>query len=517
VSLNITYQTTLPSLRNQAVSSADRPVCALTAALAAFIAGRKIGGILPAGSVSAAILDELARMGVPRERATTWAKAINRSGSERRLAIERSFNGFALDQYQLDTVEAMSPAGGVIAMGTGLGKTLTAICAVNDLSPKGQRLWIACPLNAMGSWLRHKAALLEWGWASVDIVSLDSLHKVHLASDGGAIILDECHLLGQTTARRTKAAHTVRLGFDVGIGLTGTFLHGGVEKTLSMMDLAVPGSALFASRWGAGEYYACLVRKDIGGRKLTALERPTGIAKERFFSFVHRIVHQVNKADAAVCAAIGLSGQHLHTIKLGEPWRSLEDLAVDLIQAALAAGEEMPNAQSIAHTLCAMDAETKIGWLVDRIRDEAIVCFAQYTATLDAAAAALTEEGITFDRIDGTTSAADRLVVRDKFMDGTIRVVLAQVVAGGIGMDGLQTRTPYSACLDHCWRPDAYAQMLARTHRRGQIEDCHHFDFVSNHLQLRVVERIRAGEVFDRECAEWASLRHTIDISALPA
>lgn len=511
MTLHISYQITPPNTKMQAVASADRPLCALVSALAACRAGLRMGGMLPSDRpVADAVLAELLRLDVPADRAEAWASAVN--GLRHTFPITAEVVGATLNEYQINAVRNLSPCGGIIAMGTGLGKTITAIAAVTAISQKRNRLWIAAPLNAMGSWRRYEAELRQT-WDEVGIVSLDSLHKLKFDSSGGTLILDEVHLLGQVSARRTKAAHSLRARFDVCIGLTGTFLHGGIEKSLSMLDLAVPGGALFASRWGAGEYFACLAKKKIGTRTATALERPTGVAKERFFAFLGRLVSYVGKTDADVVEAIGLPGQYLHTVKLGQPWAEIEDIAAQMVHQIIAETGELPHAQAIAHALCSMGAGEKVAWLADALGDSAVVVFAQYTATITAAEATLTDMGVTFATIDGTTSSIERTRIRDRFVAGEIRVVIAQQIAGGIGMDGLQERTPFSACLDHSWRPDAYAQMTARTHRRGQTADCHHFDFICNALQQRVLARIRAGEVFDRECGEWLTLKLAIDQS----
>jgi SNF2 family DNA or RNA helicase len=134
---------------------------------------------------------------------------------------------------------------------------------------------------------------------------------------------------------------------------------------------------------------------------------------------------------------------------------------------------------------------------------------------MDAIADVLTEAGVSFVRVDGTTSADARITARDAFVRGDAQVFLGQVIATGIGMDGLQGRTVFTIMVDHPWRSDAYAQALARTARRGQTEPTHHVDLVANTLQLRILERLREGDLFDAQAQEWQALRRAIGTNSI--
>jgi len=516
MSLHITYQIAgVEGARQQAVSSADRPVCALTHALNASMGGRKIAGMLPSTSISEAIRTELTRLNVPPRRAELWSWGLGLAPLTGPICT--TFAGKTLDPYQSNALSRCSIAGAVLALGCGLGKTLTAMCAVKSYEPvlASKRLWVVCPLNAMSSW-RSYLTTTNWSGWDIKLISMDSLHKIQAEPIGGVVIYDEVHLLGSSSARRTKAAHQCRLSFDIGLCLTGTFLHGGVEKTLSMLDLAIPGAAGFASKWSAGEHYRCLVRKRIGNRTVTGLERPVGKAKEAFFAYLSRYVVMLSTQSEEVRASLIVPDQHLHTINLALPWRSLDEEVVHEAERINDETGELPHAQEVAHALCRAGIEAKIEWLIEQLQgdEESVVVYAHYHETLDAVCDALTTAGITYVRVDGSHGVRERTEARDQFASRHVRCFVGQVVATGIGVDGLQDVSRFSVALDHCWRPDVYAQSLARTCRRGQTKETHHVDLVANKLQARVVERLRSGEVFDREAREWQEI--ATSINAMP-
>jgi hypothetical protein len=248
----------------------------LTAALAAIADGKQVNTNVVGNNLVPMLVQEFTKLDIPAPRAALWAETIN--GAKAELEVEESCNGLALSGYQSAAIRTLGKAGGILALDTGLGKTLSTTAAALGYAKCGydKRCYILAPVNAMGAWKAY-LPILEQAFDEVAIYSIDSLHKAKgLASEpGGVLILDEVHLLGVETAKRTKEAHSLRKCFDVGIGLTGTLLTGGVEKALSAIDLAVPGAALFSSVWTAGDYFECLVRKEVPGRgTVTAVEKP---------------------------------------------------------------------------------------------------------------------------------------------------------------------------------------------------------------------------------------------------
>lgn len=491
----------------QAVSNADRPLCTLMAAMSSAESGYTVKHAgSPIGQDD--VFEHVKDYNIPAARAKLWLDGLRWMP----LALVRTrVQDKQLSSYQLETIKQISMAGGVLNLGCGLGKTLTAVAAVASAVVAGaaaSRCWIVCPLNAFAAWRPYVDTLKEC-FADVQIISMDSLHKIEgCANIGGCLIFDECHLLGEPTARRTKAAHKVRPMFDFALCLTGTLLHGGVHKALSILDLAVPGGAVFATKWRAGEYFKVLVKKRIGNRTFTELARPTGESKEKFMRYLSRLTIAMTKDSEAVKNDITIPEQVLHTVEIGDCTTNLTDLAVDYIQTRMADPAQegkVPHAMEVAQALCRQGAAEKVDWILNELDDEPVVIFAQYTETLDHVEERIKESGRPYIRIDGSVTGRNREAALGRFQSGEAQIVIGQITAAGISAD-LQ-RAFVSVAVDHTWRAADYAQALARTCRRGQANICHHFDLITNRLQKSVVARLRAATDFDSSTSEWQALK----------
>jgi superfamily II DNA or RNA helicase len=506
VKAHITYPIpSVPHARNQNVSAADRYVCALTSALRA--PRSSLGGVcagLTEFEQFQLITGELTKFGVPPARAAMWA-------SDQRVdptKIPPTVGPLTLAPYQIEAVKSLHLGGGVLALSCGLGKTAVAIAAAQVYAPK--RIWILCPLNAIPTW-RANEHLLRAIAPEVYIVSIDSAHHVQCADPepGGLLIIDEAHLVGEPSARRTKAAHMIRASFDQGLCLTGTLLHGGVHKALSIQDLAVPGAARFSNQWAAGEHFHCLVKKRIGARLVTMLEKPVGPNETAFMDYLSEYVVSMRPTSDIVRQDYQLPAQALSTVKLLEPWVGLDELAADIITSQTNAGKPIPSASAVAHMLCRTGAAEKAQWALDMFSGDPLVLFANYLDTLNLAEIALNDRGLTYVRVDGSVTDARRVEAQRKFQAGEVQVFLGQMTAASTSMNLF--RANISVALDHCWRSADYDQALGRTCRRGQTRDCEHYDLVANRLQQVVVERLRAGRDFDASLAEWQQIKFAVD------
>lgn len=506
----IAYRIPVPCARAQGTSNADRPACAMVAAYASVLRGDPPLGILRGmhqGVALAGIGDAmLADYDVPRDRLQGWAESINGLTIDP-STIPAQIQGLTLETFQRDAVARMTPSGGGLALGCGLGKTLAACAFAHAIQAKS--VVILCPLNAMPTWKRYASFL-----PVVPVIhSMDSAHHLLAMQPVDLIIYDEAHLQGHFTAARTKNAHTLRLRSKAGLCLTGTLLHAGIIKSLSVQDLAIPGAAGFGNRWAAGEHFHCLVRKQIGGRTVTEVGHPPLALRAKYHEYLAKYTVALTPNSEAVRAVLQLPGQDVVDVPVGEPWVPIEQAAADLVHAAIARGEPIPSASSTAHALCQEGVDTKTDWVMQNLGDDPAVIFAAYTETLDLMSKKLTDAAISFVRVDGSVTGQERIDAQEQFQTGKVQVFLGQIIAAGISMDLF--RTPYSICIDHPWRSEAYAQALARTHRRGQAERCTHWDLFANKLQKRIIERLRAGEAFNAETADWQQIKLATDAAAV--
>jgi len=503
----------------------------MTSALAAYVAKAKLGGELRGKTE----IERLMRFqecyldaGVPLPRAMQWAASVAYApGMTLGEAYKNRFKvgslipyriqGLTLSQYQLRVVGNTTLAGGVHAMACGLGKTITAVAtamlAVQCGFAAKTRCIIVCPLNAVPAWKRVEPDLKQV-FKEVMILSMDSAHKYQSMdrAQGGVVIFDEVHLLGTDKARRTKACHALRAAFDFGLCLTGTLLHSGIEKTMSIMDLAVPGAALFCDRWAMGRHFGCLVRKQLGARTVSELVKPNSSKTGPFFAYLSRMCQIVAADSTEVVGEIGGTPQTTHTVLFGTPFRATLDMAYDLSQAYLEENKEYPHASWIRMQLLA-DREAipaKLEWLMAQMVDNdlQVVVFDYFTDNLDMAQAALEDAGITYVRVDGLVTGADRAESERKFQAGEARVFLGQTHASSVSMN-LQNAY-LSVTLSPTQSAPDYDQALRRTARRGQTQHCHHFNLISNHTQAAAYANTAAGKDFDASAAEWQELNSVV-------
>lgn len=499
----IAYKIPIPLARSQGTANADRMACAMTAAYASLLRGDPPLGVLRGESDPLKVVEDdmLATFDVPADRLRFWAETLNGAKIDR-ASIPTELGGLALSSYQLDAVARLGPAGGGLALGVGLGKTISACAYAHAIG--AQSIILICPLNAMPTW--HK----NWQMLPVKptMCSLDSAHNLKGHPPVDLIIFDEAHLQGRRQADRTKEAHKLRLKARSGLALTGTLLHAGIEKALSVLDLCTPGASLFSNTWAAGEHFRCLVRGEHG----TSLAKPVKEMRDAFHAYLARHVVALTPDSAAVKAVLQLPGQDVSDIRIAEPWQNIDQLAASLVRTAISIGDPLPSASAIAHDLAAWGADTKTDWVLQNLADEPVVIFAHYTETLDLMAQKLRDSGITFVRVDGSVTGPERIAAQTEFQSGKVQVFLGQMTAAGISMD--LYRTPYSIAIDHPWKSDVYAQALGRTHRRGQSQHCHHWDLIANEFQAKVVRKLRAGNDFNAETAEWQEIKAQIDLTS---
>lgn len=503
----------------QSYSRAERPIAALVGVATAMYDHRFTGF----GVCDAWVTNEAVQHQIPVNRLAAFSSSVagaplaHDHGEIDAAALRLPHT---LDAYQKDALCGLRAAGGVLAMGCGLGKTVTAIAAAKLAYLAGassSRCWIVCPLNAVGTWEAVREYLLD-AFHSVEIVSMDSAHKCAglNPAPGGVIIYDEAHMLGDASARRTKAAHQLRGAFDFGLALTGTLLHAGIGKALSVMDLGVPGLAGFTRTDAAAEHFGCLFPQtiDLGNgrtKQVIKIDKPTGESRRRFLEFIAPRVVSMSFETASVKASVDVPQQERYVVRLAAPWPKLEDLAIDYIREQMEQGYEIPSAQEVAHALCRHQAAAKVEWLLSAMDDpnQQIVVFAVYHETLDTAEKAFQDNGISYVRIDGTVTGEKRVELVKRFQKGDARVFLGQMDAAGVSIN-LQNAT-VSVALEHSWKAANFAQCLARTRRRGQTEITHHIDLVANQLQLRVAQRVSDAADFDASLSEYQAIKSVLD------
>ena len=492
----------------------DRPLAAMVAAWASWRKGRPLMGVM------SGVTDQVTRsavehwgteVDVPKWRLNLWTNGVN--GFKWTPAVDPHVGDLTLHDYQVDAIQNLSCAGGLLGLFMGAGKTAIGIAVIQSLKV---RSWIFCPLNAIPAWEKWRRYVEErCPGIEYRVLSIDSAHKyVGAANTGGVLIVDEAHGAGSVAARRTQSLHAIRARFDYGLCLTGSAATGGIEKCLSMKDLAVPGLTGFSSKWKAGEHFKCLVKKRIGSRVVTALEEPSS-QRAAFMEWLGYQSTLLRPRAESVKVAFQLPEQDIQDVPFGQPWLPLDQEVARVAQEIHAETGEFPHAQAVMHALAGAGSEDKIAFLLEELHGgtEPLVCFAQYRRTLDALCTALEGAGHSYTRVDGDVTGEDRAECERKFQSGEVRVFVGQIHAASVAMNLF--RACHSVSLDVSQSSIDYEQSLARTCRQGQKERCLHLDLPANHLQAAILRNLREGTAFNQNCAEYQELKRALEKAQL--
>jgi superfamily II DNA or RNA helicase len=369
--------------------------------------------------------------------------------------------------------------GAVLADDMGLGKTLQALCVLEG------RCLVVCPTSVVHNWAAElgkfrpdltfsvyqgKDRALDPN-ASVTLTSyaLLRLDQPQLqAVDWDIVVLDEAQMIKNPGSQVAQAAYTLRAGFK--LTLTGTPVENRLEELWSQFHFTNPG--LLGGRAEFQARYSDPVRE---GRREAAVE-----LRKRIGPFLLRrdkrtvapelpprtdiVLHcELSERERVLYDALRASTQKEVVEKLragGNVMQALEAL-LRLRQAschsALIPGQHAETSAKTERLLESLDEASADG-------HKALV-FSQWTSLLDLLEPHLTEHGLRFSRLDGSTR--DRQGVVDEFQtEAGPEVLLLSLKAGGTGLN--LTAADHVFLLDPWWNPAVEQQAADRAHRIGQ-------------------------------------------------
>ncbi len=360
-----------------------------------------------------------------------------------------------------------------IAHAPGLGKTIMAIRALTKV--KSKRPLVICPASVVGSW---KAEWQIWGDPKVvlSVLSYSKLvadekyrHAIAMVKPD-VLVLDEAHYVRNADAQRT--AWTIGNGqnaslIDVMDSLRHIWLLSGTPDPNTPFELHHTLRQLWPERlrqhavWRADywldmfEHYPGYVvpggkppkpmivgMTPQGAKKLKSILEPIMLRRT-----LKQVGHQLPDLD------IRVSPLKLLTAEL-----DTSDLDPDSEEHISTARRLLGEAK--APVVAAILAEELENDLYHKI-----VVFAWHKKALKILERALSKFGLV--KLDGSTSESDRTEAVELFQaDYSIRVFLAQQVAGGIGIT--LTAAPQVVLCEPSWVPDENIQAIKRVHRIGQ-------------------------------------------------
>jgi superfamily II DNA or RNA helicase len=368
--------------------------------------------------------------------------------------------------------------GGVLADDMGLGKTVQALCAV-----QGPAL-IVCPTSVLPNWeaeiRRFRPALKlsvyhgpgrTLGDADVTITSYAILRLDAEALTGkrwNTVILDEAQAIKNPDSQVARAAYELKA--DLRLALSGTPLENRLEELWSLMHFTNRG--LLGGRRDFDDRYASGIADGVAG----AAEK----LRQRIRPFVLR------RLKREVAPELPPRSEAVLSVALDERERAVYDAVraatrADVV-ALLDGGGGVMKAleallrlrQAACHPALVPGQQAQLSSKVQRLVEslenavadghKALV-FSQWTSLLDLIEPPLTEAGVAFARLDGSTRDRGEVVARFQAADGP-PVMLVSLKAGGSGLN--LTAADHVFLVDPWWNPAVEAQAADRAHRIGQ-------------------------------------------------
>jgi superfamily II DNA or RNA helicase len=390
--------------------------------------------------------------------------------------------------------------GAVLADDMGLGKTMQALALLLVRQGDGRAL-VTAPTSVVQNWRRElatfapslsvrivtsgaEASSAVHGPENVVIASHDVLARnesTFAEITWATFVIDEAHAMKNSQTRRAQAARAIEAGFV--LALTGTPVENRPRELWSLFRLVAPG--LLASEDDFQEMFGrpIEIRRDAdSARALAALVRPFILRRTK----AQVATDLPPRTEIRVDVALG-PRERAHYDKLRKA--ALADLAKKGVDRATG----RPNAMRIlavltrlrqlachghlvdpAHVPPTRDASAKLDRLVELVtelvaEERHVLVFSQFTEFLGLVSKALTEAALPHQQLDGSTPAARRPELIERFQRGEMPIFLLSLKAGGVGLN--LTMASDVVILDPWWNPAVEDQAADRAHRIGQTRN----------------------------------------------
>ncbi|HZG84825.1 DEAD/DEAH box helicase [Paenibacillus sp.] len=378
--------------------------------------------------------------------------------------------------------------GGVLADDMGLGKTLQSIAyiasVVPDIRQRRMPALVVCPGSLVYNWrneLRKFAPgiraivadgsqpervrkMLRFAETDVVITSYPLLLRDirrYAEQPFHTLILDEAQAFKNHTTQTARAVKSIRA--ETRFALTGTPVENRLEELWSIFNVVFP--ALFQDRKAFGN----LTKKEIARRA-----RPFMLRRWK------RDVLQdlPDKLESLKPVELLPEQKKLYAAYLAKlQEETLKHLSVDGFQKSrikILAGLTRLR-QICCHPALFLEGyeggSAKLEQLKDIVEEclanrKRVLIFSQFTEMLALIGRALSEQGLPYFYLDGTTPARERVELCSRFNDGEMDIFLISLKAGGTGLNltGADTVILY----DLWWNPAVEQQAADRAHRIGQ-------------------------------------------------
>lgn len=490
--------------------------------------------------ISANIINELKAAQAEIKASQAWLDSVERMQNANKISVELPLGLNAnLRTYQQEGFAWMSRlaywgGGACLADDMGLGKTLQALSVILSRADRGPTLVIA-PTSVCGAWVEEatrftpQLKVIRFGIGSASSSTarrriLKGLQSFDLlicsygllgsereslsAIKWNSIILDEAQAIKTSSSLRHKAA--IELQGDFKVAMTGTPIENHLRDLWSLMRFLNPGLL------GDLKRFKTIFEQPIEQGGELAIKRAAQL-KQLVSPFIlrrtKREVLQELPSKTELNITITLSSaeaaqyEALRSIAVGEVrerikeqqgskgsilphvFKVLTKLRLACCHPSLITGDWVGSSAKFEHFKRIMIQLQQGG-------HKALV-FSQFVKHLDILEDWIKEQGIRYERLDGSTPAEQRDRSVERFQRGEADLFLISLRAGGVGLT--LTEADYVIHMDPWWNPAVEDQATNRAHRIGQDKPVTLYRFIT---QGTIEERILSLHHHKRNLAD---------------
>jgi len=433
--------------------------------------------------------------------------------------------------------------GAVLADDMGLGKTVQTLALLIDRAADGPALVIA-PTSVCGNWLAEcasfapsltahgygdvseRAALLAAAGPGDVIVASYALAQIDAETFAtrrwATLVLDEAQALKNAATKRAKSV--AEFDADFRLALSGTPVENRLADLWSIMNLVNPG--LLGTAQQFNERFAGPIERqqDAPARaRLRRIVSPFLLRRTKTqvlqdlpprTEIVHRV--EPTEQERHFLEALRRDARASVAAAAADPERGAQmQVLAELMRLRRAACDPRLVSPELGLVGSKMaEFERIVRELVDG-GHKALV-FSQFTDYLDLLGERLTQMGLPFQRLDGSTPQPQRTQRVAAFQRGEGEVFLISLKAGGFGLN--LTMADYVLIVDPWWNPAAEDQAAGRAHRMGQARPVTVYRLVmAGSVEERIIELHRDKRGLAEGMLEGHEQASPLDAAALAA
>jgi SNF2 family DNA or RNA helicase len=399
--------------------------------------------------------------------------------------------------------------GACLADDMGLGKTVQTLAMLLHRAQQGPAM-VVCPVSVVSGWANEAARFaptlqvkifasavnrkellqsLEPGDLLITSYGLLQSENELLSEPSFAtVVLDEAHAIKNYATKTSKA--TMQLKADFRVALTGTPIQNHMGEIWNIFNFINPGLLGSLQRFNetfikpddekAHKYLKKLIAPFILRRTKTAVleELPpkTEIVKkiqlsgeeQAFYEALRRqAIEKLNSSDANSGAKHIQVLAEITKLRQASCHPQLIDANIQIASSKLSTFLE----------------------IVSELRENKhrALVFSQFVSHLSIVRKSLDKEGVSYQYLDGSSSAAEREQSVKRFQSGEGELFLISLKAGGLGLT--LTAADFVIHLDPWWNPAVEDQASDRAHRIGQTRPVTIYRLVAeNTIEEKIIQ-----------------------------